>query len=532
MRTVLSAMMFAVFLIAPISGAAQTLPGQRGSPNVRVLSHIPLGRAFTIAGIEMEQDLSRPYVYIPREVGATHDAGFDIVSMKDLMNAKLIYSWRIDNPELHAGFGGVEGKYFKTRGRYYYVQCFQFLLSGPDADLGAIVFDVTGLPDTSKIKEVGRIRAPNSAIAAETDPVMMARRGSAAALPGGFHNVFPYKHSDGRVVMFATTLSGTYASMFDMDKFLAGDAHAGLIGTVPVPDATGRYHDFVVAYDPTTRQDKFYGGAQPGGYFVFDVTRPEEPRLLTSVTMGYPAITSAFGRGHTITPTPDGRFLVTETEYQYAPLRIFDLKPGLEGTVKTITRPIGAWTARWQGLPHNHEIRWPYVFVSAYEDGLQIFNMMDPTNPYTVGYFETYDGSLQAGIGAAGQYDAPLRAGTGGALNGAWGVDVRNADGVIVISDMEPGSGRSSWMDSIVGTATTGACRTSPACRTGTMVRTALRSGRASIEELGRTGHASRVAKEGGSHAVKVPGICCRLPDLRRLTADVAGNHSRSKSRG
>ena len=89
---------------------------------------------------------------------------------------------------------------------------------------------------------------------------------------------------------------------------------------------------------------------------------------------------------------PDRPYAVAETEYQYAPLRIFDLKPGLDGTVKTISRPIGAWTADWQGPAHNHEVRWPYVFVSAYEDGLQVFNMMDPTNPYTVGYYYTYDG--------------------------------------------------------------------------------------------------------------------------------------------
>ena len=431
----------AVPLIGCLSAkaAAQSPPGLQGSRNVHVLSHIPLGHAFTVAGIEMEQELARPYVYVPRNLGVTHDGGFDIISIADLAHAKVIYPWRIEHPELHTGFGGMEGKYFKTHGRYYYVNCFQFLLTGPDADLGAIVFDVTGLPDTSKIREVGRMRAPNSAVAAETDPAVIARRGSAADLPGGFHNVFPYKHSDARVLMVANTLTATYATIFDMDKYLAGAPDQGFVSRIPVPGATGRYHDYYVGYDPATHQDKFYGGVQPGGYFVFDLTRPEEPKLLTSVTVGYPAITSSFGRGHTVTPSPDGRYLVTETEYQYAPLRIFDLKPGLEGTVQTITRPIGAWTARWQGLPHNHEIRWPYVFVSAYEDGLQVFNMMDPANPYTVGNYETYDGPRQAGIAAAGQYDANLRAGTGGVLNGAWGVDVRNADGVIVISDIATG---------------------------------------------------------------------------------------------
>src|SRR6185295_1192082 len=126
---------------------------------------------------------------------------------------------------------------------------------------------------------------------------------------------------------------------------------------------------------------------------------------------------------------PTGRFAVVETEYQYAPLRMVDLKPGLDGQVKTISRPIGAWTANWQNLPHNHEVRWPYVFVSTYEDGLYVFNMMDPTNPYTVGYYDTYEGPHKARL----QY---LNSITGGVNNGAFGIDVRNADGLIVISDM------------------------------------------------------------------------------------------------
>jgi len=102
--------------------------------------------------------------------------------------------------------------------------------------------------------------------------------------------------------------------------------------------------------------------------------------------------------------------------------------------LKNISRPIGAWTASWKGLPHNHEVRWPYVFVSGYEDGLQVFNMMDPTNPYTVGYYYTYEGPRKRGWGGV---DKPEE-GTGNA-NGAFGVEVRNADGMIFISDMSEG---------------------------------------------------------------------------------------------
>ena len=390
---------------------AQFPPGRQGSSNIHVVAHVPLGRMFTVGDIEIEQELSRPYAYVPRMQGITKSAGFSIISLREPQRARPIYTWRVDNAELHQGHGGMQNKYFKLQNRYYDVQSFQFGQTGPDADLGAIVFDVTGLPDTSRIREVGRLRTPDT--------------------PNGFHNIFTYKHSDGRVLLF-TTVFGPYANIYDMAKFVAGDTGAALIGRVPHPNPRSPkglgYHDFYVGYDPASRQDKFYG---PGikGYYIYDVTRPEAPRLLTSIT-GYAGVYWA----HTFTPTPDGRYAVTEDEYQFAPLRIFDLKPGLDGQVKTISRPIGAWTADWKNLVHNHEVRWPYVFVSGYEDGLQVFNMMDPTNPYTVGYYDTFEGPHDRGYGGPGNPEAGE-----GITNGAFGIDVRNADGLIVISDMTTG---------------------------------------------------------------------------------------------
>ena len=147
------------------------------------------------------------------------------------------------------------------------------------------------------------------------------------------------------------------------------------------------------------------------------MTDLENPELIVSLT----GINGVRG-GHTFTPSPDGRYVVAETEYQYAPLRIFDLKPGLDGEVANINRPISAWTANWEHLSHNHEVRWPFVFVSGYWDGLQVFSLQDPKNPRTVAHYDTFLEHEESSI-----------------MNGAWGVDVRNADGLIVISDMATG---------------------------------------------------------------------------------------------
>jgi hypothetical protein len=404
----------------PCLTSAQHAPGLQRSPNMKLVAHIPLGGAAPTkpgaggdimglgrrtSDIDIEQELSRPYAYVTHRFAPS---GFHVVSLADPNKPKVIYHWLIDNPELHQGSGALNPMYFKLNGRYYLTVAFQFQQGGPDNDLGAIVFDVTGLPNPAAVKEVARIRLPET--------------------PGGFHESFTYKHSDGKVLLVATTGS-PFAHAYDMAKVVAGVAPAqALAGRIPVPEgASGRevrraYHDFYIGYDPSDNKDKFYG-AGAGGYHVYDITDLNAPKLLTSVTG-----VSGVGGGHTFTPTPDGRYAVGETEYRHSPLRIYDLKSGPGGTyVPNVNRPIGAWTANWKNFAHNHEVRWPYVFVAAFDDGLQVMNLMDPTNPITVGYYDSWDGP-------DGTLAKPETT-----FNGAWGVDVRNADGLIVISDFTTG---------------------------------------------------------------------------------------------
>ena len=117
-------------------------PGERGSANIRVMSHIPLGAAGTISDIEIEQELTRPFAYVARRNGVI---GFDVIDLSDPDRARVIHRWRIENEELHTG-GAMDGRYFKYKGRYYYVQSMQLGQSGPNSDVGAVVFDVTDLP--------------------------------------------------------------------------------------------------------------------------------------------------------------------------------------------------------------------------------------------------------------------------------------------------------------------------------------------------------------------------------------------------
>ena len=403
------------FALAPTPSFAQWTAMERGSDNIDVLGHLPLGGPLNVGDMDVEPEVARPFAYVGRmRYGTPGPTGMDIISIADPERPTLLYEWRIENQDLHTGLGGMDVKTFKLDGRYYVVQSFQYGQGGPDFDLGAVVFDVTGLPDPSTVREVARIREP--------------------LLPGGFHNIFIYKHSDGRALLF-TTVNGPSAHIYDLGRVVRGaTAEEALVGRVPIPEAGGEaspiggYHDFYVGYHPDTDEDRFYGGGA-GGYFIYDVTNPGKPELRITLT-GIPGVPF----GHTFTPSPDGRYVIAETEYEFAPLRIFDLQPALDGETTNINRPIAGWTSDYRYVAHNHEVRWPLVFVSGYLDGLQIFNMQDPTHPMTVGYYDTYIGPREMlnPDGVMGDYATSL-------FNGAFGVDVRNEDGLILISDFSTG---------------------------------------------------------------------------------------------
>ena len=254
----------------------------------------------------------------------------------------------------------MDGKYFKLGGKYYYVQSFQFMQGSPDADLGAIVFDVTGLPDSSQVKDVARIRYPSA--------------------PGGFHNIFAYKHSDGRVLLFAT-VNETKALIYDLGKVVS-------VARLDHVARRRRAQPDAVQADRRGRLPRFLRrlrSRRQAGQVLRrrarrllgvgrDATQRRPTQMFTMTGLG-------FDIAHTFTPSPDGRYAVTETEYQYTPLRIWDLGPGQSDSTKNLDLAISAWTADWRDLSHNHEVRWPYVFVSAYEDGFQVFDLKDPKNP-------------------------------------------------------------------------------------------------------------------------------------------------------
>ena len=107
-------------------GTAQWTALKRGSDNIEVLGHLPLGPHNNLADMDIEQELSRPYAYVARaRYDGLGDVGLAIIDISDPAHPTKITEWQIENQDLHIG-GARDVKHFKWDGRYYVVQSLQF----------------------------------------------------------------------------------------------------------------------------------------------------------------------------------------------------------------------------------------------------------------------------------------------------------------------------------------------------------------------------------------------------------------------
>jgi len=77
----------------------QWTPDKPGSDNIEVVAHLPLGPRLSVADIEIEQELHRPFVYIARMVyGSEGEKGTDIINIEDPTNPYRVGRYQHDSP--------------------------------------------------------------------------------------------------------------------------------------------------------------------------------------------------------------------------------------------------------------------------------------------------------------------------------------------------------------------------------------------------------------------------------------------------
>jgi choice-of-anchor B domain-containing protein len=156
------------------------------------------------------------------------------------------------------------------------------------------------------------------------------------------------------------------------------------------------------------------------GLFIYDLTNPQQTKLISSIIAPYPGN----GYNHSSWLDSTNRYLMFTDENQASPIKVYDINQ--IGAPDLVTY----FNSHPNALPHNAYWKGRYAYVSAYEDGVYMYDMEHPellsTNktPPIVGFYDTYPKN------AVGVYSG---------FHGCWGVWPFLPSGVILASDISEG---------------------------------------------------------------------------------------------
>jgi choice-of-anchor B domain-containing protein len=173
-------------------------------------------------------------------------------------------------------------------------------------------------------------------------------------------------------------------------------------------------------HDVFVRNDTVYASCGYQGLFIYKFNLDTTFSLISSYT-SYPDQ----GYNHSSFLTPNGKSLVFCDEVpRNLPIKVIDVSDlqniSLESSFRSNDGP----------TPHNPYIIGDHrVVVAYYQDGVQIYDIKNPTAPFRMGYFDT--DTLD---GPQNNYNP-----NGTAYHGCWGAYVDLPSGVILASDMQNG---------------------------------------------------------------------------------------------
>ena len=184
------------------------------------------------------------------------------------------------------------------------------------------------------------------------------------------------------------------------------------------PEFIGSYYEFedISAnhfHDGYVRNGIAYLNAGNQGFAMVDFTDPAQP-----VTLGTMALYANKGYNHSGWLNEEGTHYYMADENHGSPLKVVDVTTP---EYLEVIHLFYAGSAGVNSIPHNQLIKGDLLYVSYYYDGLQVYDISDPSLPVRVAQYPT---STEPNMK---QY------------RGAWGVYPFLPSGNIIVSDMQNG---------------------------------------------------------------------------------------------
>jgi choice-of-anchor B domain-containing protein len=181
------------------------------------------------------------------------------------------------------------------------------------------------------------------------------------------------------------------------------------------PTFISNFDQVTYVHDLFVRNDTAYLNAANQGLLVVNFENPTSPVQLGSLTTYQEQ-----GYNHSGWLSEDGDTYVFADETQGMRMKVCDVSDLSDIQVLSLfNSEVSAST-----VPHNLQVKNNLVYVSHYNDGLQVFDITDPASPIRVAFYDTFSGENQ---------------GPPYAFNGAWGIYAFLPSERILISDRTSG---------------------------------------------------------------------------------------------
>ena len=178
-----------------------------------------------------------------------------------------------------------------------------------------------------------------------------------------------------------------------------------LVAMIPLMGG-GYVHDLYV------RDNIAYCSHGANGYYIWDMSDPKIPVLLANtITNGY---------NHSSWLSEDGNYAFVAEETSGLPMLVIDVSDKDNGNIEIVnsfSEPLLS-PVHLNNVAHNPFVRGNKLYVSYYEDGVQVFDVNDPINPSRMAYYDTNPNNV-------------AYSGT----NGNWGVFPFFPSGKVIASD-------------------------------------------------------------------------------------------------
>jgi choice-of-anchor B domain-containing protein len=180
-----------------------------------------------------------------------------------------------------------------------------------------------------------------------------------------------------RMYMCSNSKPGGFSAM-DIISLQNPEAPS-FLAELNVPTKSGGFPLFSLVHEMFARNDTAYVSCGDAGLYIFDLRDLANQRLVGSIN-SYPDQ----GYNHSSWLDKTGRYLMFTDENMGLDIKIFD--------IKSLNNPLFVSQFNSNASATSHNAYWygDFAYVSAYHDGVRVYNIKDPSNPKQVAWYDTH----------------------------------------------------------------------------------------------------------------------------------------------